>query len=265
MKTMFAALLIASAALVAADAARADVFNTTVDVYNTSGPEFIAGSGVPINGFVQESLPVITPVIPIPNTISVALKPRDRDTGQAQISGNVYKVNAGLSSTFPGVTNLAIDFQFDPGSGPAATNYVLRQWVDFDPTVGANDFAVITLPIFDADGVPDATVDSWSDTDGYFTTNGGGGPWNDATVPYVISNTTRQDFAFWNTLFGKTYDPNAQGEYEYRLEVLDPTGSTLLADVVAFANVVPEPATLALMGVAGAAALAIGRKRSPRS
>jgi hypothetical protein len=263
MKTLTAALLLASAALVAASAARADDFNATIDVYNTSGPEFISGSGVPINGFVQESFPA-PPIFPIPNTVSVALKPRDRDTGQAPHAGNVYTVNAGLSSDFPGITNLAIDFQFDPGVD-GLTNFILRQSVDFDPAVGATDFAVITLPIFDADGVPDATPDSWSDTDGYFTTNGGGGLWNDQTVPYVISNTTRQDFAFWSLLFGKSYDPNALGEYEYRLEAFDPTGTILLADVVAFAQVVPEPATLALMGVAGIAALAIRRKPAPRS
>jgi hypothetical protein len=193
----------------------------------------------------------------------VSLKARDRDTGQAQISANRYKVQAGFSSTNPAVTNLSIDFQFDPGVN-ANTNYVLRQSIDFDPAVGATDFAVITLPIFDADGLPDATPDSWRETDGYFTTNGGGGPWNDQTVPYVISNSTRQDFAFWSGVFGKSYDPNALGEYEYRLEALDPSGMIVLADVVAFAEVVPEPATLCLLGVGAIGSLLV-RCRTRRS
>jgi hypothetical protein len=263
MKTRILTLAVASVALLWTSSARAvDFFNTTVDVYITAGPEFIAGSGIPINGFAQDNVPSPLPVIPEANTISVALKPRDRDTGQANsISGNRYVVDAGFSSTNPAVTNLAIDFQFDPGVD-GVTNYVLRQSVDFDPAVGATDFAVIQLPIFDGNTSP---LDSWDDTDGYFTTNTGGGAWNDPTVPYVISNTTRQDFAFWNTLFGKTYNPNAPGEYEYRLEVLDPSGMTVLADITAFAQIVPEPASFALLGVAGIASLAVRRRvRSQR-
>ena len=98
----------------------------------------MGGAGIPINGFVQESVPSIVPVTPVPNTVSVSLKARDRDTGQAQISANRYKVQAGFSSTNPAVTNLSIDFQFDPGVN-ANTNYVLRQSIDFDPAVGATE------------------------------------------------------------------------------------------------------------------------------
>jgi hypothetical protein len=259
MKTRILTLALASVALLWTTAAHAvDSFNTTVDVYITSGPEFIAGSGIPINGFAQDTVPSPLLIVPVPNTISVALKPRDRDTGQANsISANRYVIDAGFSTTNPAVTNLAIDFQFDPGVN-GVSNYILRQSVDFDPAVGVTDFAVISLPIFDADASP---LNSWDDTDGYFTTNGGGGAWNDPTVPYVISNTTRQDFAFWNTAFGKTYDPNAPGEYEYRLEVLDPSGMTVLADITAFAQIVPEPASFALLGLAGIASLAVRRRR----
>jgi len=251
MRAQIIHLLAAAATIGLAGIAQAVVTNNTnVDVHIAAGPEFIAGAGVPINGFVQDS------VAPVgsENTVSVALKARDRDNGQANaISGNRYYVDPGFSSTNPAISNLAIDFQFDPGSSPAS-NYLLRLDVDFDPAYGATDFATITVPIFDADSTPDGTFDSWIDSDGYFTTNGGGGTWNDTSVPYVISNTTRQDFSFWGAApFNKSYDPNAFGEYEYRLTVLDITGTNTLASVSAFA-VVPEPASIGLLGI-GAIAL----------
>jgi hypothetical protein len=258
MKTILT-LALASALLTMANAAHAVIaYNTNVDVYNTAGPEFIAGSGIPINGFAQDTVPSPLLVFPVPNTISAALKARDRDTGQPNsVSGNRYIVDAGYSSTNPGVTNLAIDFQFDPGID-GISNYILQLFIDFEPGFNSSNLAGLSSQIFDADASP---ANSWDDTDGFFTTNGGGGPWNDQTVPYVVSNTTRMDFAFWNTVFGKTYDPNVPGEYEIILEVVDPTGSILLAQTRIFAQVVPEPATFALMGVAGVAAIAVRRRR----
>lgn len=252
----FAAALIAATSLGLASSALAVVtYNTNVDVYDTTGPEFISGDGILINGFVQDSLSPVASE----NTISVALKARDRDTGQANgIVNNVYYVDPGYSSTTPAITNLAIDFQFDPGINSGSPNYVLRQSIDFDPAVGSTDFAVITLPIYDADGIPDATLDSWAETDGYFT-NPGAGAWSDDTVPYVISNSTRMDFSFWSGVFGKSYDPNALGEYELRLEVLDPTATSVLASSTALA-VVPEPSAIGLLGV-GAIALLSRRPR----
>jgi hypothetical protein len=263
MKTRILALAVASVAMTVGSSAYAVVsYNTNVDVYNTSGPEFIAGDGIPINGFAQDSVPSLLPVIPVPNTISASLKARDRDTGQANsVSGNRYIVDAGYSSTNPGISNLAIDFQFDPGSD-VVSNYYLQLFIDFEPGFNSSNLAGYGFNIFDADANP---ANSWDDSDGYFTTNGGGGAWNHQTVPYVISNTTRMDFAFWNTVFGKTYDPNVPGEYEIILEVVDPTGFNLLAQTRIYAQVVPEPATLSLLSIAGIASLAVRRRiRSQR-
>ena len=234
-------------------ASAADMFGQTVDVFNTNGPEFISGDGNPIGGFAQDS---VAPGLVPANTVSVALRPRSRDIGPMGspdiISTNRYSVAPGFSSSNPSVTNLVIDYQFDPGVD-AVTNYVLRLSLDFNPAVGntdAADFVVFEMPIFG-----DANTAGWDGTDGYFTqTTAGAGVFSDTTVPYVISNTTRQDFGFFSTLFGKSYDPNALGEYEYRLEAFLPAVNGVLgapiADITAFA-VVPEPASLGLIGVAG--------------
>jgi hypothetical protein len=234
-------------ALMAAAAAQAAPVD--VRVYDTTGPEFISGDGIPIDNFTQSSGAGSDS-----NTVTVAVKARDRDTGQAKaIVGNRYFVDNGFASSNPAVSNLAFDFQFDPGTD-GSTNYILQLAVDFDPAFGVTDFATITAPITGAG--------SWSLSDGYFTNPGAGpDPWNDPT-PYVVSNSTRMDFGFWSAPpFSKTYDPNATGEYEIQLNVFDATGATQLAGATAYAVVVPEPSTYALGALAVAGVVCFRRRR----
>lgn len=236
-------------------AATAPAFGEQIDVFDTTGPEFISGDGIGIEGFVQNDAATSVPGLQQP---TVSIRARDRDNANpVNFSGNRYFVDPGFSTKDPSVSNLSVDYQFDPGVDEV-TNYILRLDLDFDPTVGVADFTTFTLPIFDADGVSDSTVDSWSETDGFFTTNQGG-TWNDQTVPYVVSNSTRLDFNFFgNPPFNRNYDPNATGEYEFRLTVFDGTGLVELANATAFA-VIPEPASLTLLGL-GTLAL-LGRRR----
>lgn len=245
-------IAVAAAALLAptlAPASAAQVLNTTVDVYDATDNDLIAGSGIPINGFVQDS---VSPT----QSVSVAVKPRDRDTGQANaIVGDHYYVDPGQATNNPARPNLAFDFQFDPGLDNV-TNYQLRLSLDFNPAAGnsnPNDFTVVQMPILGGGG----PLDGWNDTDGYFTSKDR--PWNDDAVPYVVSNTTNHTFLPGSINF-PTYNSNTPGEYEFRLEALDPTGANVLASATAFAVVVPEPATLAMTGVAGLAGLMVRRK-----
>jgi hypothetical protein len=240
-----ASLLLASAAPVHA----VQVLNSTVDVYDVTDGDLIAGSGIPINGFVQDNAAAT-------QSVSVAVKPRDRDTGQANIVvGNHYVVDPGQATNNPARPNLAFDFQFDPGLDNA-TNYQLRLSVDFNPALGnanPNDFTVIQMPIFGGAG----PLDGWDDTDGYFTSKDR--PWNDDAVPYVVSNTTNHTFLPGSINF-PTYNSNTLAEYEIRLEALDAAGLNVLASATAFANVVPEPASLGLAGIAAVAGLAMRRR-----
>ncbi len=249
--TRYFAYSLATALVVSAAAQAAPV---PVRVYDTTGPEFINGDGIPIDNFTQSGGPGSAS-----NTVTVAVKPRDRDTGQANaiVGGNRYIVDAGLSTVVtPGVSNLAFDFQFDPGTD-GSTNYQLELRVDFDPAAGVADFADFKLPIFD----PSPEIDSWSEGDGYVTNPGvGPDPWND-TTPYVISNTTRMDFAFWSLFPVMSYDPNATGEYEIQLNVFDSTGVNLLASTNAYAVVVPEPSSYALAALAISGVVCFRRRR----
>jgi hypothetical protein len=227
----------------------AELFNQTVDVYDVTDGDLIAGSGNLITGFVQDN------VLPT-QSISVAVKPRDRDTGQPNaLVGNQYFVDPGQATSNPARPNLAFDFQFDPGLD-GITNYQLRLSLDFNPAAGntdAGDFTVVHLPIFGGTG----PLDGWDDTDGYFTVKDR--PWNDDAVPYVVSNTTNHTFLPGSVNF-PTYNSNTPGEYEIRLEALDVTGANVLASATAFAQVVPEPATLALAGAASLGLIAVRRR-----
>jgi hypothetical protein len=248
----FMAMLALCTCIGFADSASAvQMFNQQIDVYDSVDTDVVGGNGIPINGFVQDnSLPL--------QSVSVAVKPRDRDTGQADaMAGNRYIVARGQATSNPARPNLAFDFQFDPGID-GLTNYELRLTLDYNPAVGNSapgDFTVIALPIFDSDGVPDTTADSWIDTDGYFLTNETGSfssktmhAWNDQTVPYVITNTTNHTFL--PAPSGFTYDSNTRGEYEIRLEAFDPLNTVPIASATAFAVVVPEPTSIALIGLA---------------
>src|SRR5687768_232769 len=153
---LIAATTLGAAALFAGPARAAAINDTTLDVFDAVDNDFIPGNSTPVDHYVQDN---VAPTAGT-GTLSVAVKPRDRDTGQANaIFGNRYAVDPGASSNNPNRPNLSINYQFDPGTDNT-TNYVLRLSVDFDPAAGAADFAVASLPVFGAGG--------WNETDGYF-------------------------------------------------------------------------------------------------
>jgi hypothetical protein len=235
MKRIAFKTLTLSIALAFATAAHAE----TLDVYDTIDGDMIVGDGIPIDNFTQDHED------PLNQSVSVALRARDRDTGQANaLVGNRYFVDPGISSASATSPNFMFDYQFDPGTDNV-TDYYLHLSVDFDPGFGSTDFAVIG----------DNISGFWDDTDGYFTTNtdghGSTNTWNDTSVPYVVSNSWHLDYAFWSIFNpdAALYDPNEPGEYELRLEAFDAAGGNLLASTTAYAEVVPEPSSVALAGV----------------
>lgn len=216
----------------------------------------IVGSGIPTDHFAVNTAS---------NGASVALKARNRDTGQAlSVSNGLYSVSPGLSTLVtPGSPQLAFDFQFSPGaSGLAASGVWLKLMVDFDPSAGTS-FASFLAPI---GGSLDAT-------DGYFT-NGecrsGTSPvactWSSAD-PYAYSQAWNLGFGFWSSLLGSptNYDPFAPGLYDISLTAYAGgavNALTELASVTIQAQVVavPEPVSVALVGMA-LAGLAASRRR----
>ena len=162
-----------------------------------------------------------------------------------------------------GPAKLAFDYQFDPGREAGATadltNYVLEFAVEFTPfgPTGAYSGSA-TAPIFDATRDGTGAVDSWIDSDGYFTTSNDlvtplpNRTWNDEDVPYVVANSFRLSFNDLGT--AGSYNSNDLGEYAFSLTLFTPDGSTELASAAGIA-VVPEPASLALAALGGIALL----------
>lgn len=228
---VLAALALGSAGLASAD---------TVPVTKSNG-DFVPGTGILADNFTISTGT---------GRESVALKARDRDTGQPlSISGTTYAVSPGLSTDAPGQTQFRFDFQFTPG---AASNYWLQLMIDFDPTAG-QDFVTLEGLVFGY----------WNGGGDSYLTNPGSGAWSDNTTPYLVANSSRLDFAFWSSYYGKSYDPNAPGTYDlvFSAYSADPTnGGALLSSVSITAQVVPLPAAfwpgLAMLGI-----LAVGGLR----
>lgn len=218
------------------------VISTAATVSPTkANGDYIAGTGIPANNFTVSTGATGE---------QVALKARNRATGQPLLqSGTTYYVSPGLTGASP---TLTFDYQFTPGS---LANYGLKLDVDFDPGAGT-DFATIDQLV----------VGGWSlppFNDGFFA-NPGGGAWSDNTTPYVYSQSWNLGYTFWSTVFGKSYNPNVPGTYEFVLTAYDPTTSAVLSSSAITAVVVPLPpsawAGLALLGGLGITGIVRNRK-----
>jgi hypothetical protein len=204
------------------------------------------------------------------------------------ISGNVYTVQPGTPFQF--------DFQFSPDANAAtpssrdhatdsssSNEYWLQLQIDSDPTSGTN-FTSIAGPVFDDNLTTSASApdNSWDDGDSLYYTNEvkdntsrsdtggssdprtidnyfGSGDWatDDQSIPYIVGNS-------WQPQWFITFDENLPGEYTLVFSAYDNetyTGAPLVTST-AVAKVVPEPASLALMGVGGL--LLLSRRRATK-
>ena len=212
-----------------AQAANATVI-TTVSPSKANGT-FIPGSGIPGQFWVASA-----------NGAQVAIAAHDRNsTTPVPISGNTFFVPAGND---PGNANRSawnVDFQFTPAAGKVQADYTYEVQFDTDPAFGATSFV---------------TVDPISLGDSVFT-NPGGGAWSDNTTPFVIANSENYKFAF---LAGPTFTNPDPGQYEIRATLRNASDASVAAATTAFV-VVPEPASLSVLGIAGLGLLARRRSR----
>jgi len=225
-------------ATAATNASAAIVYNTAVPVTKANG-DFINGTGIPSNGFAVDTDPT--------TGISVALKARGRDTGQAlSIVNDVYTVSTGLAAD-----NLnpwwSVDLQWTAGDATTlAQNYKIVLNVDFNPAANAEQFITLAATI--------PTPPNFSAKN-----NPGPGQWSNDLTDFVVSESTHLGFSFWNAFPHTPFNPNTQGEYVVQLLAQDNAGVTIATSEITVVAV-PEPAAFSVLAL-GAGALLLRRRR----
>jgi hypothetical protein len=222
----------------ATNASAAIIYNTPVPVTKTGG-DFINGNGIPSSGFAVDTDPT--------TGISVALKARSRDTGQAlSIVDDVYTVSTGLADD-----NLnpwwSVDLQWTAGDAVTlAQNYRIVLNVDFNPAANAEQFVSLAATI---------------PTPPYFSSinNPGPGAWTNDLTDFAVSESTHLGFSFWDAFPHTPFNPNTQGEYVIQLLAQTSAGVTIATSEITVVAV-PEPAAFGVLAL-GAGALLLMRHR----
>jgi PEP-CTERM motif len=213
-----------------AQAANAIPIITTVDPTKANGT-FIPGNGIPSQFLVNSA-----------NGAQVAIAAHDRQSVTAVPTNgvNTFYVPAGNDPTNSGRTAWNLDFQFTPAAGKVQSDYTYQVQADIDPGFGSTNFMT-----FDPIGLGDSVF-----------TNPGGGAWSNNTTPFVIANSENYKFGF---LAGSGFTNPDPGQYEIRATLFNAADNSV-ADTVTGFVVVPEPASLGLLGVVGFGAMARRRR-----
>ena len=195
----------------------------------------MSGFGTNFNGTVGSGIANSNVNVASSDTLDVeiGLKADLRFTANLPSVGNRYDAPLGTTAGPPMGATWNYVAVVDLGSG-TLNDYQVNLRLDFDPATGVSNFATIDYNL--------AAVAA-------------GGP--TALNTSVFGDSQNPLFSFWQTLLGApAFDPNAPGEYEVELEVLDGAGGTVALSQIVVR--VPAPASAALL--AGGLVVA-GRRR----
>lgn len=241
-KRVWGALTIASAMMLGSSAANAVA--SYGDIVTPPGVYFGSGN---VNG---------NWTIDTANNIELAIRAKHRDGSQATIDGSsgVYHANGGTCGGGIGCTggtkarwNYEFSVNTQAGGGGLFLNGLyVEMAVDTDRTAGEN---FVLLDVFT--NWPDNSYWNGAERTGPFT----GGP---QAGEYGVQQSVNP--LFGNSGFMPGFDPFAPGLYSLRLSAYDGSATgTLLAQTQTIVAV-PEPGSLALLGLAFAA-VGFGRRR----
>lgn len=190
--------------------------------------------------------------------IEVGLRGKVRWQGIYNSGGNgTYAFDPGISSGSAALWNyeFAVNTNWN-GSGVTLEDVDILLSIDLDPTLG-NTWGTTTFNPFDV-----WTDNSCGDNS---TTNGGGIVTDDPGVWGQLNVVQNSQNLGWVPP-PLTFDPYADGTYDFRLQVLDSGGllaETFMTVQVGAGAPIPEPTTIALLGLGiGGFALIRLRKRS---
>lgn len=231
----------------------------------------LCGAAAPLLGqFVDEDVEITaiygsgnsadhwTSVFDSQNGIELALRAKTRFVGPIQPTGNVYTTQTGISDGANALWNF--DFHIsvfgDPqsSSGSPLDLFEYRISLDFDRSNTTN-WLVTGDPL---------TGDNYY---GDISTPSGGGVERSAPLPSDTIVQNSQNYGFIQTALGPlipteyTFDPFQTGTYTIRLEAFNFGEDDPLASVEIEVVAVPEPSTMALLGVGSIACLLWLRRR----
>jgi hypothetical protein len=230
----FSAALLGAATVVSA----AQVNGVSVSPTKANG-DFIPGTGIPASDFAVDSAPYAA--IGGATTVEVGLKAHGRQGlyTVTRVADRYYAPAGSFSLSQPNLATWNFAFQVSPGeNGAIADGLKAFVDVDFNPAFGATDYATF------GGTIPDPNFALL----GFNIPNPGSNAWSSNGVDLVVAGSENLGFNYWG-LFGKTFNPNAIGEYQINFRVQNNAGTTLASSTIYV--ITPEPASLSTLALAG--------------
>ena len=211
--------------------------------FSTFGPltgVTFGGTGIP-----NDPVAITTLTNTAGQTLTMGLSATPRFSGVVTNNGmGTYSAAAGVSPNFPSPADPYAVWNFNSFVGGNATSSLFfRLFYDFDPAAGNDESTHGTV--------------SFSGASSSLTQNG-----SSSNLGFNSLATSGSGFGFTTVAPAGTFNPNAAGQYTFALRAYsDANFTNLVASTAIAVNVVPEPGSFALAGLA-LLGLAAARRRA---